>query len=136
MTHAGIVKKIYSYSVTLNDKTEFALKLKQAQNVWNTNRVATDFDYAFKFDLVSDESQADFSVNILDSTRGPYDTNWGREWTGLVLAHEVGHMLGLGDEYQTISGKFDCLMSSLMCSAWNGQLMKHHYYLALRRLVR
>ena len=154
ITYAGIVKKNYIYDVNLtnsnqlvinikihlknpnaNDLADFKIKLQQAQNIWNASRVQTDFGYAFKFDLVTDQSLSHFSVNVLDSTRGPYDTNWSRDWTGAVIAHEVGHMLGLGDEYQTISGKFDCYMPSLMCSAWKGHLMPHHYYFVLRRLV-
>ncbi len=155
ITYAGIVKKRYTYDVvttTTNqivfnikvflknpnskDLFDFKIKVQQAQDIWNASRVKTDFEYAFKFDLVTEESMAHFSVNVLDSTRGPYDTNWGRDWTGAVIAHEVGHMLGLGDEYQTISGKFDCYMPSLMCSAWKGSLMPHHYYFILRRMVK
>lgn len=127
--------KIHLQNPTAADQLNFTEKLRLAEQVWNSSRVFTDFLYSFKFELVTDRKQAHFSVRILDTTRGPYDTNWGRDWTDKVIAHEVGHMLGLGDEYQTISGKFDCYKPSIMCTAWTGSLMPHHYYFILRRLM-
>jgi len=154
MLYAGIVRKKYIYDL-LEDSTgtlihnvrvhlkgvqeadwvSFAEKMQQASEIWNAQRVETNFNYQFHFEIVRDAKTAHFSVQVLDSTRGPYDQSWGRDWTGKVVAHEVGHMMGLGDEYQTLSGKFDCYLPSLMCSAWNGGPMKHHYYFILRRLV-
>lgn len=153
ITYAGIVQKSYKMDVVrtpqglelsvrihFTDASDYDLnqmqqKIKQAEAIWNRSRAPADFKYYFRFYLVTDLSQAHYSVRLLDQTRGPYDTQWARDWTDTVIAHEIGHMLGLGDEYKTVSGKFDCLMSSLMCSAWNGQLMKHHYYFILRRLL-
>lgn len=155
ITYVNVIKKMYTYDVvatadaslvlnirvhlkdpTPDDTTNFAAKLKAAENIWNQNRVLTDFDYTFKFDLVRTPEQAHFSVSVLDSTRGPYDRNWGRNWSATTVAHEMGHMLGLGDEYQTLSGKVDCLTSSLMCLSSTGTPLKHHYYFLLRRLVK
>jgi hypothetical protein len=153
ITYVSIVKKKYSYDVlqtpeslvfnvriylknaTAEDRVEFSKKVQVAEDMWNENRIETDFNYRFKFDIVSDPSQARYSVFILNTTRGPYDVFWGRDWTGHTLAHEIGHMMGLGDEYETLSGKFDCFKPSLMCTAWTGSLMPHHYYFILRRLV-
>lgn len=153
--YAGIINKNYKYDVEVNpaneitltvkihlqnptgaDKVEFLNKLKLAQQIWNADRVATDFNYQFKFEIVNDQADSHFSVFIRDTTTGPYDTFWGRDWTEKTISHEVGHMLGLGDEYQTISGKFDCYKPSLMCTAWTGSLMAHHYYFVLRRLIK
>ena len=117
------------------DFKKFNEKIKLAENIWNEHRAITDFNYYFKFDLVENEADSHFSVSVLDSTRGPYDRNWGRNWTPITIAHEIGHMLGLGDEYQTLSGKIDCLKTSLMCSSGSGNLMPHHYYFVLRRLI-
>ena len=86
-------------------------------------------------ELVESRKDAHFSVKLQDKTRGPYDTYWGRRWTSVVVAHEIGHMLGLGDEYETLSGKSYCLRQSLMCSSWTGDLMPFHYYHILRRLI-
>ncbi|AGH96235.1 immune inhibitor A domain-containing protein [Pseudobdellovibrio exovorus] len=117
------------------DVQDFRNKMTEAARIWNQRRVAADFNYVFKFDIVERVQDSHFSVNVMNETRGPYDTNWARNWTNVVIAHEVGHMLGLGDEYQTLSGKVDCMRTSLMCSSWTGSLQPHHYYFVLRRLM-
>lgn len=155
ITYVNVIKKMYTYDILqteagaliLNirvhlkdpvgqDVESFAARLKAAEDLWNAGRLAADFDYSFKFDLVANEAAAHFSVAVLDSTRGPYDRNWGRNWSPTTIAHEMGHMLGLGDEYQTLSGYVDCLRSSIMCVSYSGAIQKHHYYFILRRLVK
>ena len=155
MTFVNVIKKMYTYDIlqtetgalVLNikvhlkdpvgeDISSFTARLKTAENLWNAGRVPADFSYSFKFDLVETEAQSHFSVSVLDSTRGPYDRNWGRNWSPTTIAHEMGHMLGLGDEYQTLSGQVDCLKSSIMCISYSGTIQKHHYYFILRRLVK
>lgn len=128
--------KIYFRFAQAADIQYFTQKLLEAENIWNQSRYPFNFDYQFKFHLVDDAKEAHYKVNILDSTRGPYDTNWGRDWDEITIAHELGHMLGLGDEYQTVTSQSDCLDVSLMCSSSAGSLMKHHYYFILRRLVK
>lgn len=118
-----------------DDVQNFRTKIAEAEAIWNRARVPMDFKYAFKFDLVESEADAHYSVNVFDNTRGPYDRNWGRNWSATTIAHEAGHMLGLGDEYQTLSSKIDCLRSSLMCVSSSGALQPHHYYFVLRRLI-
>lgn len=153
ITYVSIVKKKYAYDIlkvndtsvlnvrihlqnaTAIDKAKFQEKLDEAQLMWNTHRVLTSFNYEFKFEIVEDRSKSHFSVLVLDETRGPYDTFWSRKWTGTVIAHEMGHMLGLGDEYQTISEKSDCWEPSLMCDSSKGKMMPHHYYFVLRRII-
>lgn len=128
--------RVHLKNATERDWKNFADKMKKATNIWNQSAPELDFNYRFHFEIVRQKSKAHFSVSVQDSTRGPYDTYWGRDWTPTVVAHEVGHMLGLGDEYQTLTGKFDCYRPSLMCSAWNGSMMEHHYYFVLRRLLK
>lgn len=127
--------KIYLWKATQTDQINFAKNVKLAEDLWNQYRVPMNFQYKFKFSLVEDQADADFNVEVLDSTRGPYDQYWSRTWNHFVIAHEIGHMLGLGDEYQTVSSKVDCLTRSIMCSSWSGELMPHHYYNVLRRLL-
>ncbi len=153
ITYASVIRKWYKYDVQTNlnnelihnvrihlknaapaDLISFTERLQMAENLWNSGRIQTNFKYSFKFEIVNNPAKAHFSVRIADSTRGPYDTVWGRDWPPNVIAHEVGHMLGLGDEYQTVSGQFDCLRTSIMCTAWSGQLLGHEYYFILRRL--
>ena len=115
MTYERIIKKKYRYDIvsdpqgfvihvrvhlknpTASDKVNFSQKMKEAQDLWNESRIETDFQYQFHFEIVSESAKAHFSVSVLDTTRGPYDTNWGRDWTGRVVAHEGGHIFGLGD---------------------------------------
>lgn len=125
-----------------NDLQDFRLKIQEAQEIWNETpakeafqrEFSLDFNTRFQFELVTDPRLAHFSVAIADTTRGPYFSEWARNWTPVAIAHEIGHMLGLGDEYQTVSGNDDCLDQSLMCQSWRGELMYHNYYHVLKRL--
>ena len=154
LTYVNVVKKNYVYDIlksadgtlVLNirihlkdpvgdDVKNFREKLQAAEDIWNNSRVPADFKYAFKFDLVDSEAESLYSVLVFDKTRGPYDRNWGRDWTPTTIAHEAGHMMGIADEYQTLSGKMDCMPVSLMCDSGRGHLMPHHFYFILRRLL-
>lgn len=154
MVYAVVVKKTYNYDILKaedgtwvinvrvhlkdpagDDLKNFEEKIKGAEKIWNDARLPFDFKYAFKFDVVENEADSLYSVNVLDSTRGPYDRQWGRDWSSTTIAHELGHMMGLADEYQTVSGKVDCLRSSLMCVSSSGKIQPHHFYFILRRFV-
>jgi hypothetical protein len=154
ITYAVVVKKTYVYDILQADDgtwvinvrvhlkdpvgedfKNFSDKVKLAEQIWNEARLPFDFKYAFKFDVVENEADSMYSVNVLDTTRGPYDRNWGRNWSGTTVAHELGHMMGLGDEYQTLSGKIDCMRNSLMCVSGSGKIQPHHFYFILRRFV-
>lgn len=155
MTYVGFWPMSYNYDVLLaengtrvirvkihfknpkgNDLENFGRKIKEAQALWNDSRPEMDFPYEFLFEIEKDQKKAHYSLNIKDKTRGPYSVNWSRGWSSESIAHELGHMMGLSDEYETLSGKMYCLKISLMCGSKNSKLMPHHYYFILRRLIK
>lgn len=155
MTYVGFWPMSYKYDVLLaangarvikvkvhfknprgNDLAMFANKIKQAQSLWNDSRPIHDFPYEFLFEVETDPKKAHYSLNIKDKTRGPYSVNWSRGWDVESIAHELGHMMGLADEYETLTGASYCLKISLMCGSKNSKLMPHHYYFILRRLIK
>ncbi len=88
----------------------------------------------FRFLLTSRPGDAHFSVRAIDSdTRGPYHFQWSLAWDDRTIAHEVGHMMGLDDEYEMLnSEKTNCPKSFMMCNSW-GRPQPYYYYLILRR---
>lgn len=70
---------------------------------------------------------------------GPYFLKWSRAWDPGFAAHELGHMMGLNDEYDVLSRhvlmrRGTCLLkSSLMCDT-EASPRAFHYYFILRRL--
>lgn len=111
-------------------------KLKEAENQWNNSRQNFDFRYRFYFFAEKDKSKAHFSVLLQEPyTRGPYFLKWSTSWSPTSIAHELGHMMGLGDEYRTISGKRDCIQTSIMCSSSQGAITRQHHYHILRRAL-
>ncbi|MEK6554083.1 MAG: hypothetical protein AABZ31_02495 [Bdellovibrionota bacterium] len=152
ITYVGFFQKTYKYDVitltsgskimrvklhfknaTAADLAQLTDKLKKAEDFWNASRWPRDFAYSFKFQIVEAAKDAHYSIQLKDKTRGPYDTYWSRAWGARSIAHEMGHMFGLGDEYETLTGRSDCLEVSLMCGS--GGQMLHNYYFILRRLV-
>lgn len=128
--------KVNFLNPTGQDLENFKKKFVEAEKIWNSNQTPLDFKYRFQFQVVTNPKEAHYSVILWNDTRGPYDTNWGRNWTATSIAHEFGHMLGLGDEYETITSESFCLKHSLMCDSNRAKPMYHHYYFILRRLMK
>lgn len=131
-------------------------KLDQAAAFWSAYSPHQRVRFAF-LAAADDASDPHFSVNLDPrAPRSPYDVTWGAEWTWHLIAHEVGHMLGLDDEYEqprkTLGhalGKearwlkdrtlkmewLRCDLGSLMCDSKGEQSVPqpYHYYVILRR---
>jgi hypothetical protein len=123
--YVGLVPKKYRYDIEVIDGVATAIvkvhfdmkeftadsnwskqimdeKIAGAQRYWNKK---TPVNYQFKFSRVDKEEDAFFSVKLKrKNTRGPYDTRWSLVWSEETIAHEFGHMLGLDDEYDQITG--------------------------------
>lgn len=155
LTYIGFVPKKYHHDVIYNkdvtfvvkvfffnpegqDIPNFKTKFLEAEKIWNSNQhlMPVNFKYKFKFEVVDNYWDSHFAVLLWNDTRGPYDTNWSRKWSTTSVAHELGHMLGLGDEYETITSESDCLEHSLMCDSFRGKPTRAHYYFILRRLMK
>jgi hypothetical protein len=119
----------------------FRAQLAQAERIWEENQ-PTGMHVRFRFLLVPDEQNPSFAPRITrGDTRGPYTTEWSTRWSPNVIAHEVGHMMGLDDEYNQMNVTFglgqvgvrhECDSGSLMCME-GGVPRAYHYYLILRR---
>jgi len=112
-------------------------KMKEAERIWEMY-TPEDLEIDFHFNVVESKQEADYSVHLKSRTRGPYDTAWDPNWRPLSMAHELGHMMGLDDEYKNRPGGGDsskCFRYSLMCSSGDpaASPRKYYYYLILRR---
>jgi hypothetical protein len=114
--------------------------LDLAAKYWQDNH-PFEFPVEFEFLKVDSKKEAHFSVRVLDrKTRGPYFMRWGIDWSHYMMAHEIGHMMGLDDEYKQVTNygpdaKY-CDQSSLMCNQTRRSKARpklYHYYLILRR---
>jgi hypothetical protein len=102
--------------------------------------------YAFTF-LPEDEvgpGLADLRVPLaITCGRTPYFASFRSGWSLPIVAHEVGHILGLLDEYETFSGIVPCYpktpfpgaeVSRMGLSMREGtRVLPLHHYLVLRR---
>ncbi len=99
-------------------------KFLEAEKVWNKK---SPKGFRFKFDVVDNPSKSHFSVKLKTTrTRGPYDTRWSLIWSGTTIAHELGHMMGLDDEYDQITGSTMSNITPLVISRRNREGMDRH----------
>jgi hypothetical protein len=103
-------------------------------------------DYDFTFVVQGDASPPlyDFAVPLAPTCgRTPYFTSFRSGWSLPIVAHEVGHVLGLLDEYEALSGiasfypktPFPGAEVSRMGLSMreNTRVLPLHHYLILRR---
>ncbi len=129
-----------------DQKIEMQTKLDQASKYWSDN--SPNHSLRFSFKAVEPNEDAHFYVGFgLGEKRTQYYKMWWSDWHWSLMAHEIGHMLGLDDEYNQMRVTFrsrnanpvyshQCQFSSIMCTyAWNAKPQKYHYYLILNRVI-
>jgi hypothetical protein len=81
----------------------------EAERYWNRDAEALSIRYDFDFVTIADANAQGLRVDIempLSPTCGrtPYFSAMRSGWSIPVVAHEVGHVMGLLDEYEAFSG--------------------------------
>ena len=131
-------------------------KMDLAAAFWT--RYAPGGGARFRFLAVTDDGASPhFQVRLAPGEpRSPFDVTWGEDWSWHLLAHEIGHMMGLDDEYGQVKKTvghaigeeptwtvdpidkirwFNCDPHSIMCDS-KGEAstpLPYHYYVILRR---
>lgn len=84
---------------------------REAERYWNRDAeafglpVTYDFDFVLERDARAQGLRVDLRVPLSPTCgRTPYFTAMRSGWSLPVLAHEVGHVMGLLDEYEALSG--------------------------------
>ncbi len=75
-------------------------KLKAAQDLWNESAPE---DVLFEFKRVKRPEDAHYSVKIVNRRQALYDRFWSLSLSSVECAHEIGHMMGLNEEYKAWS---------------------------------
>lgn len=138
------LKLQYYYGANMNASLQS--RLDEAASIWNkSNPMASGM--RFKFIQVEKPDEADFQIDLnYGLTRGPYCRQWSNTWGGDTMAHEIGHMMGLDDEYNQVVGstmplyhltyaESYCDPQSIMCDDATGGPQKYHYYMIMRRFM-
>ena len=125
---------------------------REAERYWNRDAAAFGLPITYDFDFVlADEAAArglrvDLRVPLSPTCgRTPYFAAMRSGWSLPVLAHEVGHVMGLLDEYEALSGITALYpktpfpgaeISRMGLSMREGTLvLPVHHYLILRRYL-
>lgn len=185
LKYLGLIPKAYRYDLILENGTatvevkihvsnqesytedQLAIldqSIISAQDIWNNQSSALAQDFKFSFKRVTTKDEAHFSIRLISKySRGPYDTKWSLKWPGATVAHELGHMMGLDDEYDNlattlltlpaywISGldpkerdkrerfsietirQMRCDLKSIMCNSSSLGVQSHHLYVIFSR---
>jgi hypothetical protein len=119
-------------------------KLAFASEIWTKN--SPEGSLPFHFKLVGLSENPHFTPKLVNKASGTkFNSLWAIDDTKMVVAHEVGHMLGLNDEYPIIrsmvwqvKNSVDtrmCNLRSLMCDYYSSSAKPYPYayYTILRR---
>jgi hypothetical protein len=118
----------------------------EVEAYWNRDAKKYDLPVRYDFDFVLAAGPARSPVDVrmplyLSCGRTPYFTAMRSGWSIPIVAHEIGHYLGLLDEYEALSGMlyektpFGGAETSRMGLSMkkNTRLYPLHHYLVLRR---
>lgn len=75
-------------------------RLKKAEKFWNDSAPK---NIEFEFNRVTSRSDAHYSIKLVDRLGALYDKFLFFKFDASIYAHEIGHMLGLGEEYNPIT---------------------------------
>lgn len=84
------------------DELFYLLKrdLLLAEMHWN---MSAPENVGFRFEMVNNAKDADYSLKLTKKTGGLYDKYVHARPGSKLLAHEIGHMMGLDDEYKVFT---------------------------------
>lgn len=122
-----------------SELSQLQTKMNQASFKWsNFSPYSTPINFSLK--LAKNMKEANIKLVHLTrkDTRGPYFINWSSNWRYTTIAHELGHMLGLDDEYRNDpfgGSAANCNGDSIMCSSYRGNPHEYQYYMILRRAL-
>ena len=114
-------------------------KFERAGQIWTDYNRFSANPITFKLKLTRDRSAAKIKAKLKRKfTRGPYFSRWSLAWSSSTISHEMGHMMGLDDEYSNTpfgGSMANCSRSSIMCNSHGGTPKDYQYYLILRRML-
>jgi hypothetical protein len=125
--------------ISPEDRASMREKLTMAALKWQSSN-PYNFPLRFNFDVTDSRKEGDVSARLTDDdTRGPYFHEWTTAWGHHTVAHEMGHVMGLDDEYSNTFGAIRealtyCSRTSMMCGSI-GAAQPYHYYMIVRRLL-
>ena len=119
---------------------------RDVEEYWNRDAERYGLSVRYDFEFFLDEGAAQDPVDVhtamwMTCGRTPYFTAFRTGWSVPIVAHEVGHYLGLLDEYEALSGMlyektpFDGSENSRMGLSMKTytRLYPLHHYLVVRR---
>jgi len=136
-TGIKISAQIYFENYDKLNELDLALlqdRLDQAAEKW---QMFSPYKYPvkFHFTLAKEKSNEVISPHLLVGkyTRGPYFLWWSSIWGYHTISHEMGHVMGLDDEYSNTPFRkmTKCDRNSIMCTS--GDPFPYHYYVIFRR---